>query len=119
MDKALVDVLRSVRASSGEQAEDVTEVQNILMSNPIKLRVIALAACSVFSLCNRALSMLAQVEFAELDMPNGISAEARSMLEAVLIALCTCDLCRAGAKILQSTLRTGCGARTRRFRHSF
>ena len=39
MDKSLVNVLRSVRADSGEQADEFTEVQDILMSNRIKVRV--------------------------------------------------------------------------------
>ena len=39
MDKALVDVLRSVRANSGEQVRELSEVQDILMSNRIRVRV--------------------------------------------------------------------------------
>ena len=35
MDKSLVNVLRSVRADSGEQADEFTEVQDILMRNRI------------------------------------------------------------------------------------
>ena len=37
MDSALVELLRSVCADSGEQAQEVTEVQDILVSNRIKV----------------------------------------------------------------------------------
>ena len=40
MDNALVELLRSVRADSGEQAQEVTEVQDILLSNRIKVPVV-------------------------------------------------------------------------------
>ena len=39
MDIALVDVLRSVRANIGEQAGELAEVQDILMSNRIRVRL--------------------------------------------------------------------------------
>ena len=39
MDFALVDVLRSVRANSGDQAGELAEVQDILMSNRIRVRL--------------------------------------------------------------------------------
>ena len=39
MGKTLVDVLRNVRANSGEQAGELAEVQGILMSNRIRVRV--------------------------------------------------------------------------------
>ena len=91
MDKALVDVLRSVRANSGEQVRELSEVQDILMSNRIRVRVfLVCVVCLVFSSCSKALPMLDHVEFADLDLPGGISAGARSMLEAVLAAHVTC-----------------------------
>jgi len=37
MDNALVELLRSVCADSGEQAQEVSEVQDILLSNRIKV----------------------------------------------------------------------------------
>ena len=37
MENALVELLRSFRAESGEQAQEVTEVQDILLSNRIKV----------------------------------------------------------------------------------
>ena len=37
MDSELVELLRSVCADSGEQAQEVTEVQDILLSNRIKV----------------------------------------------------------------------------------
>ena len=37
MDNALVELLRSVRADSGEQAQELSEVQDILLSNRIKV----------------------------------------------------------------------------------
>ena len=40
MDNALVELLRSVTADSGEQAQEVTEVQDIFVSNRIKVTVI-------------------------------------------------------------------------------
>ena len=40
MDIELVELLRSVCADSGEQAQEITEVQDILLSNRIKVLVV-------------------------------------------------------------------------------
>ena len=91
MDKTLVDVLRSVRANSEEHVMELSEMHDILMSNRIRVRVFLVrAVCLVFSSCNKALPMLDHVEFADLVLPGGISAGARSMLEAVLAAHVPC-----------------------------
>ena len=48
------------------------------------------AVCLLFSSCSKALHSLDYVEFADLVLPDGISAGARSMLEEVLAAHVTC-----------------------------
>ena len=40
MDIELVELLRSVCADSGKQAQEITEVQDILLSNRIKVPVV-------------------------------------------------------------------------------
>ena len=71
MDNVLVDVLRSVRVNRSEQAEEVTEVQIILLSNRNKMLVIVVC-CSSFVLLYKALPM-----FVHVDMPNGITEKGR------------------------------------------
>lgn len=57
MDIALVDVLRSVRANIGEQAVELAEVQDILMSNRIRVSLFGVHCESsvFFMLLGRAL----------------------------------------------------------------